>query len=243
MAGAPAARTGAAQPGHRLRRAGDGPWQHPARRAGLRPAATWPWSPMSPTTTSATLAIETLADLARVKAVVPRAVVPDGASVLNADDPYTVAMAEVAGGEILFFSMDEDNPVVHDHVQQGGRAVVLRPDRGRGDADAAGGWGGDGDPPGEPRSRPRWRGASGSISPTPWPPPPPPSPRRCRWRRSGRRCAPLPTASPRPPAASTSSRSTAARWSRTIATTCTGWRRWPISSTAWRPRTPSPPST
>ncbi len=31
--------------------------------------------------------IETLADLARVKAVVPRAVVPEGASVLNADDP------------------------------------------------------------------------------------------------------------------------------------------------------------
>jgi cyanophycin synthetase len=35
-------------------------------------------------------------------------------------------MAEVAGGEILFFSMDEDSPVVHAHLQQGGRAVVLR---------------------------------------------------------------------------------------------------------------------
>ena len=42
--------------------------------------------------------LETLADLARVKAVVPRAVVPEGASVLNADDPLTAAMAEVAGG-------------------------------------------------------------------------------------------------------------------------------------------------
>ncbi len=38
-------------------------------------------------------------------------------------------MAEVAGGEILYFSLDEDTPVVHDHVQRGGRAVVLRPTR------------------------------------------------------------------------------------------------------------------
>jgi cyanophycin synthetase len=71
--------------------------------------------------------LETLADLARVKAMVPRAVVPEGASVLNADDPSTVAMAEVAGGEILFFSMHADSPIIHDHVQHGGRAVVLRP--------------------------------------------------------------------------------------------------------------------
>ena len=71
--------------------------------------------------------IETVADMARLKAVVPRAVAPGGASVLNADNPYTVDMAAVAGGEILFFSMDEHNPVIQDHLQQGGRAVVLRP--------------------------------------------------------------------------------------------------------------------
>jgi cyanophycin synthetase len=73
-----------------------------------------------------TLGITTIEDLARVKAVVPRAVVPAGASVLNADDPLTVAMAEVSGGEILFFSMSEDSMVVDAHVQRGGRAVVLR---------------------------------------------------------------------------------------------------------------------
>jgi cyanophycin synthetase len=69
--------------------------------------------------------IETVPDMAKVKAVVPRAVAPDGASVLNADDPYTVGMAEVAGGEILFFSLDEQNPIIGQHVAQGGRAVVL----------------------------------------------------------------------------------------------------------------------
>jgi len=70
--------------------------------------------------------INTVADIAKVKAVVPRAVIPDGASVLNADDPLTVAMAEVAGGEIVFFSMREDSRVVHAQLRQGGRAVVLR---------------------------------------------------------------------------------------------------------------------
>jgi cyanophycin synthetase len=73
--------------------------------------------------------INTVADIAKVKAVVPRAVVPEGASVLNADDPLTVAMAEVAGGEIVFFSMREDSPVVPAHLRQGGRAVMLRQTR------------------------------------------------------------------------------------------------------------------
>ncbi len=74
--------------------------------------------------------IDTIADLANVKAVVPRAVVPEGASVLNADDPLTTAMTEVAGGEIFFFSLDTHNPVVDQHVRQGGRAVVLRAGKG-----------------------------------------------------------------------------------------------------------------
>jgi cyanophycin synthetase len=75
--------------------------------------------------------VETLADLARVKAVVPQAVFRDGASVLNADNPWTVEMARTARGEIIFFSMDEENPVIRDHLREQGRAVVL--------ADGAGG--------------------------------------------------------------------------------------------------------
>ncbi len=65
--------------------------------------------------------------MAKVKAVVPRAVASDGASVLNADNSFTMKMAAVAGGEVIFFSLDEHNPVVGQHVRQGGRAVVLRP--------------------------------------------------------------------------------------------------------------------
>ena len=73
--------------------------------------------------------INTLGELARVKEVVPQSVLPDGASVLNADNPYTVEMARTARGQIIFFSMDEDNPVIRDHLRERGKAVVLRPTR------------------------------------------------------------------------------------------------------------------
>jgi cyanophycin synthetase len=70
--------------------------------------------------------IETVEDLARVKAVVPQSVFRDGASVLNADNLWTVEMARGARGEIIFFSMDEENPIIRDHLRGRGRAVVLR---------------------------------------------------------------------------------------------------------------------
>jgi cyanophycin synthetase len=73
--------------------------------------------------------INTLSELARVKEVVPQSVLPNGASVLNADNPYTVEMARIARGELIFFSMDEENPVIRDHLRERGKAVVLRPTR------------------------------------------------------------------------------------------------------------------
>ncbi len=73
--------------------------------------------------------IDTLAELARVKAVVPQSVLREGASVLNADNEWTVHMADTARGEIIFFSLDEDNPVIRDHLRERGRAVVLRDTR------------------------------------------------------------------------------------------------------------------
>ncbi len=73
--------------------------------------------------------INTLAELARVKEVVPQSVLPNGASILNADNPYTVEMERVARGEIIYFSMDEENPVIRDHLRERGKAVVLRPTR------------------------------------------------------------------------------------------------------------------
>jgi cyanophycin synthetase len=38
-------------------------------------------------------------------------------------------MADTAHGEIIFFSMDEENPVIRDHRRERGRAVVLRQTR------------------------------------------------------------------------------------------------------------------
>lgn len=73
--------------------------------------------------------IDTIAELARVKAVVPQSVLRDGASVLNADNEWTVDMTRTARGEIIFFSMNEDNPVLRDHLRERGRAVVLRDTR------------------------------------------------------------------------------------------------------------------
>ncbi|MEA2523399.1 MAG: cyanophycin synthetase, partial [Thermomicrobiales bacterium] len=73
--------------------------------------------------------IDTLADLARVKAVVPQSVFRDGTTVLNADNEWTADMARQSRGEIIYFSMQEDNPVVREHVRVRGRAVILRQTR------------------------------------------------------------------------------------------------------------------
>lgn len=73
--------------------------------------------------------IDSLSELARVKEVVVASVMRDGASVLNADNEYTASMTRVARGEIIFFSMDEDNPIVREHIRAKGRAVVLRQTR------------------------------------------------------------------------------------------------------------------
>lgn len=70
--------------------------------------------------------IDTLSDLAKIKAVVPQSALRDGASVLNADNEWTVEMQRSARGEIVFFSMDADNPVVRDHLRERGKAVVLK---------------------------------------------------------------------------------------------------------------------
>jgi cyanophycin synthetase len=73
--------------------------------------------------------VETMADLARAKGVVPQSVFRDGVSVLNADNEWTADMARLARGEIIFFSMEEDNAVLREHLRARGRAVVLRQSR------------------------------------------------------------------------------------------------------------------
>ena len=69
---------------------------------------------------------ESLQDLARVKAVVPAATFRDGYCVLNADNRWTVEMANRARGEIIYFTMDEQNTTVREHLRARGKAVVLR---------------------------------------------------------------------------------------------------------------------
>jgi cyanophycin synthetase len=71
--------------------------------------------------------VNTLEDLAAVKSVVVESVRRDGCSVLNADDPLTLAMERHAGGRIAFFSMHGGEAMpkaLREHIHQGGLVVV-----------------------------------------------------------------------------------------------------------------------
>jgi cyanophycin synthetase len=68
--------------------------------------------------------IDTVEQMAQVKAVVAEAVHADGYAVLNADDERVAAMAKQVLGKIAYFSMDPNNPLVRSHVQRGGIAAV-----------------------------------------------------------------------------------------------------------------------
>ncbi|SFC80419.1 cyanophycin synthetase [Massilia yuzhufengensis] len=70
--------------------------------------------------------VETLDDLARVKAVVAQRAAR--AVVLNAEDDYCVAMARQLreGVEVIYFSLDADNPTLLRHLENGGRAAYLQ---------------------------------------------------------------------------------------------------------------------
>jgi cyanophycin synthetase len=68
--------------------------------------------------------IETLDDLARVKAVVVRSVKKDGWAVLNAESEHCVKIADDLSCNIAYFSMDENHPVIRAHCKKGGIAAV-----------------------------------------------------------------------------------------------------------------------
>jgi len=69
--------------------------------------------------------VETIEDLARVKAVVAQRA--SRAVVLNAEDDHCVAMSRdlAENVEILYFALDADNPVLLRHLERGGRGVYL----------------------------------------------------------------------------------------------------------------------
>ncbi|HEX4685299.1 MAG TPA: cyanophycin synthetase [Nocardioides sp.] len=79
--------------------------------------------------------IDTVEQLADVKAVVVEAVPRDGHAVLNADDPLVREMRRRCSGQVVWFSMDdpgsEAREMIEAHCRRGGKALVLNPsDRG-----------------------------------------------------------------------------------------------------------------
>jgi UDP-N-acetylmuramyl tripeptide synthase len=69
--------------------------------------------------------IHDLAGLTEAKFVVTRALGPSGRLLLNADDPSLVARAVLATAPIVWFTLDPANPVVRDHIEQGGEAGLV----------------------------------------------------------------------------------------------------------------------
>jgi cyanophycin synthetase len=68
--------------------------------------------------------IETIEQMARVKATIAEAVRDDGYAILNADDELVAAMAERLKCKVAYFSMNAANPLVRAHVAAGGIAAV-----------------------------------------------------------------------------------------------------------------------
>ena len=68
--------------------------------------------------------IDTVEQLAHLKSVVAEAVDTNGCAILNADDPLVSAMASKVKAEVAYFAMNPDNPLVKEHVRQGGLAAV-----------------------------------------------------------------------------------------------------------------------
>lgn len=70
--------------------------------------------------------IEDLSDLAHVKSLIVETVAKYGYGILNADNPYTLAMAEACRGKVVLFSINEAMPVIRRHLSIGGVALFLR---------------------------------------------------------------------------------------------------------------------
>jgi cyanophycin synthetase len=70
--------------------------------------------------------VNTVEDLAAVKAVVVESVRRGGWSILNADNEHTIAMAEHAGGQICYFTLKDQKDwpdFLSEHVARGGRVI------------------------------------------------------------------------------------------------------------------------
>ena len=72
--------------------------------------------------------IETIDQMAKVKATIAEAVREDGYAVLNADDERVAAMADRVVSKVAYFSMNAENPLIRSHVRNGGIAAVYDED-------------------------------------------------------------------------------------------------------------------
>lgn len=63
--------------------------------------------------------IDTLEDLARVKATVVKSVKKDGWAILNADDEYCMKLAKELNCNIAYFSMDDESPSIKQLAKEG----------------------------------------------------------------------------------------------------------------------------
>jgi cyanophycin synthetase len=73
--------------------------------------------------------IDTVEQLADVKAVIPSVVKEGGYAVLNADDPLVLAMRARTKGRVVLFTMaGADSPPVRPHLAAGGMALMVEPD-------------------------------------------------------------------------------------------------------------------
>jgi cyanophycin synthetase len=69
--------------------------------------------------------IDTLEDMARVKGVVPEAVMPGGYAILNADDELVAGMSKKLDCKLAYFSLNEHNPRIVSHCNSGGLAAIV----------------------------------------------------------------------------------------------------------------------
>lgn len=69
--------------------------------------------------------IHTVEQMAKVKQVVPETVFPAGYAILNADDDLVYAMKDELTCNVALFSMNENNPRIKRHSEQGGLASVF----------------------------------------------------------------------------------------------------------------------
>ena len=67
---------------------------------------------------------QNVAELLNIKWVISHAVAASGVLILNADDALLVGKSAEFSGTLVWFSLDENNSVVADHVRNGGLAFV-----------------------------------------------------------------------------------------------------------------------